>query len=109
AARKAVVKKATTKKATTKKTATKKTTTVDKLTKVEGIGPKIEKLLKEDGIDTFAKLAKASKTKLKAILNAAGPRFKMHTPDTWAAQAKMAAKGEWDKLAKWQKELKGGK
>ena len=33
----------------------------------------------------------------------------MHDPKTWPKQAEMAAAGEWDKLSKWQDELKGGK
>ncbi|MCB9273654.1 MAG: 50S ribosomal protein L27, partial [Lewinellaceae bacterium] len=49
------------------------------------------------------------KATLQQILEAAGPRYKMHDPATWANQAKLAAKGEWDKLAKLQDELKGGK
>ncbi|MCB9053443.1 MAG: glycoside hydrolase family 13 [Lewinellaceae bacterium] len=81
----------------------------DDLKKIEGVGPKIEKLFHEAGITTFDALAKAKKKTLTDILAAAGPRFKMHDPTTWAQQAKLAAKGEWDKLAKLQDELKGGK
>ena len=81
----------------------------DDLKKIEGIGPKIAGLLNADGIKTFADLAKAKKTTLKAVLANAGPRFKMHDPGTWAQQAKLAAKGDWDKLTKLQDELKGGK
>ncbi|GAB4255462.1 MAG: hypothetical protein Kow0027_22160 [Saprospiraceae bacterium] len=81
----------------------------DKLTKIEGIGPKIESLLKEAGIVSFADLAKAKAADLKAILEKAGNRYKMHDPTTWPQQAALAAKGEWDKLAKLQDELKGGK
>jgi len=106
-----VEKKAPAKKTTAKKSA-KKTPTkkaADKLTMIEGIGPKIAGLLKEDGIDTFAKLAKASQKKLKAVLTAAGPRFKMHNPGSWPKQAGLAAKGEWDKLKKLQDELDGGR
>lgn len=80
----------------------------DDLKKIEGIGPKIAGLLNEAGIITFADLATAKKTTLKAVLTAAGPRFKMHNPTTWAKQAKLAAKGEWTKLQKLQDELKGG-
>lgn len=99
---------ATVKKAkTTKKAA--KTPAKDKLTIIEGIGPKIEGLLKADGIDTFDKLAKASQKKLKEILEKAGPRYKMHDPATWSEQAKLAKAGEWDKLEKLQSKLKGGK
>ncbi len=98
-----------------KKTTTPKTPTEeaapsnDDLTKIEGIGPKIAEILASKGISTFADLAKAKAKDLKAILEAAGSRYKMHDPTTWAQQAKLAAKGSWDKLAKLQDELKGGK
>ena len=80
----------------------------DDLKKIEGIGPKIASLLNEAGIVTFADLAAAKKTALKAVLTTAGPRFKMHNPTTWAKQAKLAAKGEWAKLKKLQDDLDGG-
>lgn len=107
-AKKTTVKKAATKKATAKKaTAKAKKDNIKK--HIEGIGPKIEKLLAERDITTFEGLAKAKISVLKEILAAAGPRFKMHDPATWSEQAKLAAKGDWDKLAKLQEELKGGK
>jgi predicted flap endonuclease-1-like 5' DNA nuclease len=81
----------------------------DDLTKIEGIGPKIASLLKADGIETFEKLSKSSEKTLKGILDKAGPRFQIHNPSTWAAQAKIAAKGDWKALKKWQDELNGGK
>ncbi len=96
------------KKAAAKK-ATKKTAKADDLKKVEGIGPKIAGLLNEAGIITFADLSKAPIKTLKKVLTDAGNRFKMHDPKTWAAQAKLAAKGEREKLKAWQGELKGGK
>lgn len=101
--------KATPVKTATKKKATKKTAKADDLKKVEGIGPKIAGLLNEAGIVTFADLAKAPIKKLKKVLEDAGSRFRMHDPKTWSAQAKLAAKGDWDKLKTWQGELKGGK
>lgn len=88
---------------------TTKAPAADKLTKIEGVGPKIESLLKAAGITNFAELAKAKVADLKAILEKAGSRYKMHDPTTWPQQAALAAKGEWDKLAKLQDELKGGK
>jgi hypothetical protein len=54
-------------------------------------------------------LSKTSAAKVKGILEAAGSRYKLHDPTTWAKQAKLAANGEWDTLAKLQDELKGGK
>ena len=81
----------------------------DNLKKVEGIGPKIESLLNAEGIFTFLQLSKTKVKLIRDILTAAGPRFKMHNPGTWPRQAGMAAKGQWDKLKKWQDELSGGK
>ena len=119
AVKKAPIKKAVAKKNTGKPAPTakakpkaapiKKTAKADDLTKIEGIGPKIAGLLRADGIVTFADLGKAKKTTLKGILEAAGKRYQMHDPSTWAQQAKLAAKADWAKLSKLQDELKGGK
>ncbi len=92
-----------------KKPAAKKAKGGDKLTKIEGIGPKIAGLLADGGIDTFAKLAKADVERLREILTEAGPRYNSHTPDTWPQQAALAAAGDWDALQKLQDELDGGR
>jgi len=109
-AKKAAPKKATAKaKAAPKKKTTKKAAGKDDLKKIEGIGPKIASLFADAGITTFEGLATAKKSQLKEILEAAGPRYKMHDPTTWTKQAKLAAAGKWDELDKLQQELKGGK
>lgn len=82
---------------------------LDDLKIVEGIGPKIETLLKEGGISTWAELAAASEERLKEILDAAGPRYQIHDPSTWPAQAKFAAEGKWDELKEYQEVLIGGR
>jgi small subunit ribosomal protein S1 len=84
-------------------------TSADDLKKIEGIGPKIEELLKNAGINTFAALSLTSLDKIKEILEEAGSRYKMHDPTTWPDQAKLAANGEWEKLKEWQNALDGGK
>jgi predicted flap endonuclease-1-like 5' DNA nuclease len=76
---------------------------------VEGIGPKIEELLNNEGILTFAQLADTAAERVKEILVAAGSRFQMHDPTTWPAQSKMAAEGRFDELKVWQDELNKGK
>ncbi len=81
----------------------------DNLKKIEGVGPKIETLLKKADILTFEDLAQAKQKLLKDVLAEAGPRFRMHDPSTWPKQAKLAAKGDWDKLKTLQDELKGGR
>ncbi|MCB0638873.1 MAG: DUF4332 domain-containing protein [Lewinella sp.] len=109
AAKPAAAKKVEVKAAKTKKTAAKKAAASDDLKKIEGIGPKIADLLSLDGIKTYADLAKAKPADIKKVLAAAGSRYKMHDPTTWPQQAKLAAAGEWDKLATLQDKLKGGK
>jgi large subunit ribosomal protein L27 len=82
---------------------------LDDLKIVEGIGPKIEQLLKEGGINTWAELAAADVDRLKEILDAAGPRYQIHNPTTWPAQAKFAADGKFDELKEYQDMLLGGR
>jgi len=81
----------------------------DKLTLIEGIGPKIASLLEDDGIKTFADLAKTKVGTLSAVLKKAGPRFSMHKPNSWPKQARLARDGKMDALKKLQGELNGGK
>ena len=80
----------------------------DNLKIVEGIGPKIEEILRAAGINTFAQLAAAEVRQLEKIVREdAGIRVAF--PDTWPKQAKLAAEGAWDALEKLQDELKGGR
>lgn len=81
----------------------------DDLKLVEGIGPKIEGLLNDAGINTWADLATAPEEKVQAILDEAGPRYRMHDPATWAKQAKMANEGQWEELEAYQDRLDGGR
>jgi predicted flap endonuclease-1-like 5' DNA nuclease len=81
----------------------------DDLKKVEGIGPKIEELLNAAGISTFAQLASTNTDRIKAILDAAGPRFQMHDAGTWPQQAILARDGKWDALKAFQDELNKGR
>lgn len=81
----------------------------DDLKIVEGIGPKIEAILKASGIFTLAVLAETSSERLSEILDEAGPRFKSRDPKTWPVQAGLAADGKLKELKAWQGELKGGK
>ncbi len=113
AAKKTETKKEPVKKETTKKEAPKKAEakkTADKLTKIEGIGPKIAGILAEAGIDTFKKLSTTKADKITEILVAAGGNaYNRFDPTTWPEQAKLAADGKWDELKKLQDELNGGK
>jgi predicted flap endonuclease-1-like 5' DNA nuclease len=81
----------------------------DDLKIVEGIGPKIEELCNNIGIYTWEALSETPVERLQAMLDAAGKRYQIHNPSTWAAQAKMAHEEKWDELKTYQDHLKGGK
>lgn len=81
----------------------------DDLKLVEGVGPKIEGLLHDAGIKTWADLAGSDTDRLKAILDEAGSQYNMHDPSTWAKQAQLAHDGNWEELETYQEHLKGGK
>lgn len=81
----------------------------DDLKLVEGIGPKIAELLHNAGIQTWADLATADVEKVQAILDEAGPNYRIHDPATWSKQAALAAEGKWEELEALQAELSGGK
>ena len=77
------------------------------LSRIEGIGPKIDSVLKDAGISTYSQLAETEVSQLQAILKEAGlSRF---NPETWPEQASLAAKGNWDGLSALQEELQGGR
>ena len=80
----------------------------DDLKKIEGIGPKISELLVAGGIPTFQALADADIESVKAILDAAGPRYRIANPVTWSQQAGLAAQGKWEELDSLQDRIKGG-
>ena len=78
------------------------------LKKIEGIGPKIEKLLNDAGVISYRQLADTPLSKLKKILADGDPASPVHNPVTWSAQARLADDGQWEALAKWQAVLDGG-
>jgi len=80
----------------------------DDFTVVEGIGPKINELIHDADIHFYASLASTSVDNIQKILDDAGPRYKLAKPDTWPAQAGMAAENKWEALKTWQDELDGG-
>lgn len=79
----------------------------DKLTVIEGIGPKVATILNNNGIYSFEQLATFTADSLKDILNQ--NKIKLADPTTWAEQANLAAQGKMEELANFKKELKHGK
>ncbi|RMF20008.1 MAG: 50S ribosomal protein L27 [Bacteroidetes bacterium] len=81
----------------------------DDLKVIEGVGPKLESILKEAGITDLNTLANTDVAKLKEILESAGSRYKSFDPTTWPKQAALAAEGKMDELKAYQDTLKGGR
>lgn len=81
----------------------------DNLQVVEGIGPKMNEFLRNNGIKTWADLAATKSEDIKALLDKEGNRYRIIDPKTWPAQAALARDGEWDKLIAMQKDLNAGK
>jgi predicted flap endonuclease-1-like 5' DNA nuclease len=79
----------------------------DDLEIIEGIGPKISRILQDAGIRTFVQLSDTDVPRLEEILRAASIR--LANPETWAEQARLAAAGEWNKLETLQGQLKRGR
>ena len=78
----------------------------DDLKKIEGIGPKIDSVLAEAGITTFAQLAVTAVDRLKEILEG---KVRLAFPDSWPEQAALADAGKWDELEALQDKLDKGR
>jgi len=81
--------------------------TPDDLTIIEGIGPKIAKILAQADIHTYTQLANTDSEKLLVVLASTG--IFMTDPTSWPDQARFAAEGKWDELKKLQESLQGGR
>jgi predicted flap endonuclease-1-like 5' DNA nuclease len=81
----------------------------DNLQIVEGIGPKMNEVLNENGVHTWADLASKSPDDLNSILGKYGDKYRIIDPATWSAQAALARDGEWDDLVMLQKNLDTGR
>jgi large subunit ribosomal protein L21 len=80
----------------------------DNLEIIEGIGPKIAKVLAENGIVTFAQLAESKAEDVVAMLKASGGRFSLANPASWAEQAALLRDGKMEEFKKLTDELVGG-
>jgi predicted flap endonuclease-1-like 5' DNA nuclease len=89
-------------------TSNSRNSTKDDLQVIEGIGPKIERILNNSGIHTWRELANTPISNLQNILGRAGNKFKMHDPSSWPQQSILAHTGKWKELQHWQDGLHKG-
>jgi predicted flap endonuclease-1-like 5' DNA nuclease len=76
---------------------------------IEGVGPKIEQILKAAGIQNWEDLAEADIEKMEELLKQAGKDYHMHDPSTWPQQAQLAVNSQWEMLREYQDFLIGGR
>jgi predicted flap endonuclease-1-like 5' DNA nuclease len=80
---------------------------VEDLTMIEGIGPKVNRVLRENGISSFKDLANADTSWLREILDKAG--FQYMDPGTWAEQVGLIADNRMEEFQGLIENLKGGR
>jgi predicted flap endonuclease-1-like 5' DNA nuclease len=81
----------------------------DNLQVIEGVGPKMESVLKEKNVKTHSDVAGKSADQLRVLLDSYGDKYRIIDPTTWPQQASLAARGEWDDLIALQKKLDTGR
>lgn len=80
----------------------------DDIEVIEGIGPKIGDLFRENGAGSFDKIMHLSVPAMNAILEKGGSRFKLANPGSWAEQAKLCYENRWTELRDLQDNLTAG-
>jgi len=70
---------------------------------IEGIGPKMEAVLNENGVATWSQLAARTVPELRGMLDKYGNKYQIINPAIWLEQARLAAEGRADDLIKLQK------
>lgn len=81
----------------------------DRLQALVGIDDRTVELLNQAGIRTFERMAETSMGELTRLMEAAGPRFALANPLSWAEQAGLFLAEDWVALDNLQAELKGEK
>lgn len=79
---------------------------VDDMTRLTGIGPKLAEAMNAAGIKQYSQLAAMSLDALHECLAPSGIRYSKAVAETWAAQAKLAATADWEGLKTYQAALK---
>ena len=81
----------------------------DDFTKIEGVGPAIEKLIYAAGIKTYDDMLKTDDDRLQQILTEGGNRYRAHKAVNWKVQVQMLRDGKLEELEAWQAEHKRGR
>lgn len=80
----------------------------DDLEIIEGVGPKIAELFAQLGIKTLRQLSELTTAQIQSIVDTGGSNFSLGNPETWPAQADLAARNRWTTLKALQQALVAG-
>ncbi len=81
----------------------------DNLQIIEGVGPKMEEILRNNGVLSWKDLADQTPAKLRSLLDSQDNNYNIIDPATWSDQAQLAVDGKWEALIQMQKNLDTGK
>jgi hypothetical protein len=65
--------------------------------------------LHQNGVVSFAQLARLGVPEILDILERGGPHFQLANPGSWARQAALASENRWAELKRLQEELISGR
>jgi hypothetical protein len=81
---------------------------IDDLTKIEGVGPKVQSILYDAGVKSYQALAEQTPAQLTSTVKAGGFNAPFD-PESWPEQAALAAEEDWEGLKRLQDALSGGR
>ncbi len=82
----------------------------DDLQIIEGIGEKLNAVLKNNGVNTLAQLASKTPEELRSLLdNVDAAKYRIIDPTSWPQQAQLGAQKRWAELVILQRQLDSGR
>jgi len=75
---------------------------------IEGIGPELARILRDNGVRSLHTLGASSVATLQGILAKGGERLRVVNPQTWPEQARLATSNRWVELRELQNRLFNG-
>ena len=91
-----------------KKTGT-KVSNSDDLQLIEWIWPALEKVLRNNGVESYKDIVKMDITWLEELLESLWGRYARYNPTTWPDQADLARQKKWSELEEYQEIMKNSK
>jgi len=81
----------------------------DDLQLIEWIWPALEKVLQQNGVNTYKDIVAQDISWLEKLLESLGGRYASYNPTTWPDQADLAKRKKWTELEEYQEIMKNSK